>query len=139
MNTTERLLIAIITTSLQGAALFALWRWGLPYFGIKLPLYILVLGMIAVLIVSFFAFQIGTRTFSRRAVVGLPDMINARGKVVIPLSPEGQVIIKGEIWGARSLEEDINRGEEIIVVGQDALKLIVNRVKKEDFIDKSIY
>jgi len=138
MNTTERLILAIITTSLQEAALFALWGWGLPHFGIELPLYILVLGMIAVLIVSVFAFQIGTRTLSRRAVVGLPDMINGRGKVVSPLSPEGQVIIKGEIWSARSMEGDINRSEEIIVIGQDELKLLVHRAKK-DIADKPIH
>jgi membrane-bound serine protease (ClpP class) len=139
MNTTERLILAIITTSLQEAALFALWRWGLPHFGIELPLYLLVLGMIAVLIVSVFAFQIGTRTLGRRAVVGLPGMINGRGKVVSPLSPEGQVIIKGEIWSARSMEGDINRSEEIIVIGQDELKLLVHRAKKDVIANNPIH
>ena len=130
MNTTERLIYAIITTSLQGVALFAVWRWGLPHIGIELPLYILILGMIAVLIVSLVAFRIGTNTFRRPAVVGLPDMIKGRGKVVSPLSPEGQVIIKGEIWSARSMEGDISRGEEIIVVGQEEFKLMVHRANK---------
>ena len=58
MNTTERLIYAIITTSLQGGALLAIWRWWLPHIGIELPLYILVLGMTAVLIVSLVAFQL---------------------------------------------------------------------------------
>ena len=131
MKTTERLIFAIIGTSLQEAILFAVWRWGLPYLGIDLPLYILILGMIAVLIYSVIIFRVVTRTLSRRDVVGLPDMINGKGKVVSLLSPEGQVKIKGEIWNAWSMDGDIDRGDEIIVMGQDdGLRLIVRRARR---------
>ncbi len=131
MKTTERLIFAIIGTSLQEAILFAVWRWGLPYLGIDLPLYILILGTIAVLIYSVIIFRVVTRTLSRRDVVGLPDMINGKGKVVSLLSPEGQVKIKGEIWNAWSMDGDIDRGDEIIVMGQDdGLRLIVRRARR---------
>ena len=130
MNTTERLFLAVIGTSLQEAVLFAIWRWGLPYIGIELPVYVLILGMIALLVYSIVAFRVVSRTSSRKAVVGLPDMIDGKGKAVSPLSPEGQVRIKDEIWSAWATDEDIDRGEEIIVVGQDGLKLIVRRARR---------
>jgi membrane-bound serine protease (ClpP class) len=129
MNTTERLFLAVIGTSLQEAVLFAIWRWGLPHIGIELPVYVLILGMIAVLVYSIVAFRFVSRTSNRKAVVGLPDMIDGKGKAVSPLSPEGQVRIKGEIWSAWATEKDIDRGQEIIVVGQDGLKLIVRRAR----------
>lgn len=130
MNTTERLFLAVIGTSLQEAVLFAIWRWGLPHIGIELPVYVLVLGMIAVPVYSIVAFRVVSRTSSRKGMVGLPDMIDSKGKAVSPLSPEGQVRIKDEIWSAWATDEDIDSGEEVIVVGQDGLKLIVKRAKR---------
>ncbi|MDP2931428.1 MAG: NfeD family protein [Chloroflexota bacterium] len=121
MNTTERLFLAVIGTSLQGAVPFAIWRWGLPHIGIELPVYVLILGMIAVLIYAIVAFWVVSRTSSRKAMVGLPDMIDGKGKAVSPLSPEGQVRIKDEIWNAWSMDGDIDRGEEIIAVGRMGL------------------
>ncbi|MQY72594.1 MAG: hypothetical protein GH142_02830 [Dehalococcoidia bacterium] len=49
------------------------------------------------------------------------------GRVKSPLNPEGQVMIKGELWGAKSIEGDINIGEVVTVVGQDGLRLVVRR------------
>jgi len=60
-------------------------------------------------------------------VVGLPTMIGSKGKVASPLAPEGQVRIKGELWGATSDEGNIDTGEWITVVGEDGLKLVVRR------------
>jgi len=50
------------------------------------------------------------------------------GIVRIPLNPEGQVMIKGERWGAKSIDGDVDIGEVVAVVGQDGLQLIVRRV-----------
>ena len=36
-------------------------------------------------------------------------------------------MIKGELWGAKSIDGDIDTGEVIMVVGQDSLQLIVRR------------
>jgi membrane-bound ClpP family serine protease len=130
MNTTDRLFVAVIGTSLQEAVLFAIWRWGLPYIGIELPVYVLILGMVAVLVYSIVVFRVVSRTSSRKAVVGLPDMIDGKGKTVSPLAREGQVRIKDEIWSAWARDEDIDRGEEIIVIGQDGLNLIVRRARR---------
>jgi len=63
----------------------------------------------------------------KKAVIGLQTMIGSRGKVARPLAPEGMVRIKGELWGATSEEGEIDIGEEVIVVGEDGLKLIVRK------------
>ena len=57
----------------------------------------------------------------------MPTMVGMRGKVRSPLSPEGHVMIKGELWGAKSIDGDIDTGEVVTVVGQDSLQLVVRR------------
>jgi len=59
-------------------------------------------------------------------------MVGSKGKVVSQLAPEGQVIIKGELWGAESVDRNIDKGEQVMVVGQDGLKLIVRKGSKSD-------
>ena len=52
--------------------------------------------------------------------------------VKIALNPEGTVMYKGEIWAAESQEEErVKAGEEVIITGQDGLKLYVARKTKQ--------
>jgi len=129
---TARLILAIVSTSLEEAALVVIWRWGLPHLGIQLPLYVLIIVMVAWAAYAVITFWIVTRTLRRKAIVGLPTMVGSKGKVVSQLAPEGQVIIKGELWGAESIDRNIDKGEQVMVVGQDGLKLIVRKGSKSD-------
>ena len=124
---TARLIIAIVSTVLEEVALVVIWRWGLPQLGIHLPLYVLIIAMVIWAIYAVTTFWLVTRTLKKKAVVGLPNMIGGRGKVVSPLTPEGQVMIKSELWGAKSIGANVEIGEEVVVVGQDGLKLIVRK------------
>ena len=128
---TARLIIAIVSTVLEEVALVVIWRWGLPHLGVHLPLYALVVAMVLWAVYAVATFWVVTRALRKKAVVGLPTMIGGRGKVVSPLAPEGQVIIKGELWGAKSIDKDIDTGDGVVVVGQDGLKLIVRRVESK--------
>ena len=125
---TARLIIAIVSTVLEEVALVVIWRWGLPQLGVHLPLYALIAAMVVWAVYAVTTFWVVTRALRKKAVIGLPTMIGGRGKAVSPLTPEGQVIIKGELWGAKSIDIDIDTREEVVVVGQDGLKLIVRRV-----------
>ena len=127
--TTARLILAIVSTAAVEAALFAVWRWVLPEWGIEIPFAVLIGVMAAYAVFAVVDFQFVTRILKRQTVVGLPTMIGTKGKVVSPLAPEGQVIIKGELWGAEAIDGNIGIGEVVTVVGQDSLKLIV---RKED-------
>ncbi len=126
--TTARLILAIVSTSVEEVAIVAIWRWLLPEFGIELPLSVLIGVMAAWVAFSVSLFVFTTRVLKRQTVVGLPTMIRSKGKVASPLAPEGFVRIKGELWGATSGEGNVDTGEEIEVVGEDGLKLVVRRI-----------
>jgi len=127
-----RLILAILSTLLEEAALVAIVLWGLPQLGIHIPL----AGLIALMVVwaafSIFTYRMGSRALRKKPVVGLPAMIDSKAKVVSPLAPAGMVRIKGELWEATSIGGTIDTGEEVIVVGQDALKLIVRKRRPDD-------
>ena len=125
--TRARLILAIVSTTLEEVAIVVIWRWGLPQLGINLPLSVLIGIMAAWAAFSVGNFIIVTRVLRKQAMVGLPTMIGSKGKVTSPLAPEGLVRIKSERWSATSLEGNIDQGEEVMVVGEDGLKLIVRK------------
>lgn len=131
--TTARLIIAVVSTLVVEFAFYVIWRWVLPEFDIQVPLWVLiaVLTFWAVFAVADFIFV--THILRRQTIVGLPTMEGSKGKVRSPLHPEGQVMIKGELWGAKSIEGDINIGEVVTVVGQDGLQLVVRRAGTGNF------
>ena len=122
---TVRLIFAIISTLLEEAALVIIVRWGLPQIGVHIPLPGLIALMMAWGAYSVIIYRIGSRALRRKQLVGLPDMIGSKGKVVSPLAPEGLVRIRGELWIAKSEGSEMQPDREVIVVGQDSLKLVV--------------
>ena len=119
--------MAIASTLLEEAALVAIVLWGLPQLGIQLPLAGLIGLIIALGVYAIITYRKGSRALRKKPVAGLETMIGSKGKVVKPLAPEGLVRIKGELWAAKSTGRRIDTGEEIIVVGQDGLKLTVQK------------
>jgi len=122
-----RLIIAIVTTLLDDILILVLLFLGLPYFGIQLPLG-LVIG-VALLWTAFavFLYFKGGKILKQKPVSGLTDMVGIYGRVVRTIAPEGMVKIKGELWVARAEGGKIETGEEIIVVGQDNLVVTVRK------------
>jgi len=131
--TTARLILAIVSTLAVEFAFYVIWRWVLPEFDIQVPFWVLMAVMIfwAVFAVADFIFV--THILRRQTLVGLPTMEGSKGKAKSPLHPEGQVMIKGELWGAKSIDGDINIGEVVTVVGQDGLQLVVRRAGTGNF------
>jgi len=129
---TARLIIAIVSTALEEVAIVVVWRWLLPEFEIELPFSVLIGVMVAWAIFSVSLFIFTTRTIRRQTLVGLPTMVGSKGRVASPLAPDGLVRIKSELWGAISPEGNIDKGEDIAVVGEDGLKLIVRRNKSDN-------
>ena len=129
--TRARLALAVISTPCEEVAIYAIWRWLLPEFGINLPVQVVIGVMVAWLVFSIWLFAFTTWTLGKQVPVGLPSMVGTRGRVTSKLSPEGMVRIKSELWGATSAEGDIDAGEEVVVVGEDGLKLSVRRTVKK--------
>ncbi len=131
-----RLVIAIVTTLVYELALMALVLWGLPRLGIYIPapgLAVLMLGLGVWAIVTY---RKGTQALDKKVEPGFTTMIGSRAVVVKALKPagvvkvkRGMVKIKGELWEARTSGEEVRPGEEVIVVGQEGLKLMVRRIE----------
>jgi membrane-bound ClpP family serine protease len=124
---TTRLIVAIVTTLMEEAVLAAIVLWGLPRLGINLPIGVLIVLMAALAAYAVTTYYVGSRALRKKPVVGLPDMVGSKGKVVSALAPEGLVRIKGELWESKSDGRRIKAGEEVTVVRQEGLKLIVRR------------
>jgi membrane-bound ClpP family serine protease len=125
---TPRLIVAILSTLLEEAALAAIILWGLPKLGIRIPLAVLIALMVAWAAYAVITYRMGSRALKKKPVAGLSDMVGSQGKVVSPLDPQGVVRIKGELWKARSAGNRIDTGEEVTVVRQEGLKLIVRKL-----------
>ena len=124
---TARLILAILSIALEEAALYAIWRWLLPDIGVPMPLNALIIVMVVWGVYAVTNFVIVTRALRKTTIVGLPTMTGSTGRVVETLDPEGLVRIKSELWGAKSIEGDVDVGETITVVKQDGLKLFVSK------------
>ncbi len=119
--------MAIISTLLEETAIAVIVLFGLPRVDIHIPL----AGLIAVMVVwgafSVFTYRVGSRALAQKPMISLPDMVNSKGEVVSPLDPEGLVRIRGELWVAESARGRMDTGEEVVVVGQEGLKLVVDK------------
>ena len=127
-----RLVLAIFSTLLEEAALAAIVVWGLPRLGIQIPVAVLIALMVAWVAYAVISYRMGSRALGKKPIIGLPNMVGSKGKVVSLLAPEGLVRIKSELWIATSSGSRIDNGEEVTVVGQDGLKLVVRKRSNSD-------
>jgi membrane-bound ClpP family serine protease len=126
--TRARLVLAVVSTALEELAIWVVWRWLLPEFGIKLSVAVLIGIMAAWAAFGTWLFIFTTRALQKQAAVGLPSMVGAVGKVASRLAPEGLVRIRGELWAAASNEGNIEAGEGVVVVSERGLKLFVRKI-----------
>ncbi len=120
-----RLILAIISTLLEEAALVAVVLVGLPELGINIPVAGLIVLMLAWVALAVISYRVGSRALERKPVAGLGTMVDSKGKVVKTLDPEGLIRIHAELWRAKSDGREIDIGQDVTVVGQDGSKLIV--------------
>jgi membrane-bound ClpP family serine protease len=127
-----RLIMAIFTNLLYEAIIVAVILWGLPRWGIHIPLYGLILICVAFAVYGVISFLIGSRTLRRKPLPGLTTMVGIEGQVVNRLAPEGFVRIGGELWNARAENGSIDVGADVIVVRQSGLKVMVRRKQADN-------
>ncbi len=120
-----RLIMAILSTLLEEAALVAIVLVGLPELDINIHPAGLIALMVAWATVSVFTYRMGSRALRRRPMAGIETIIGSKGKVVSPLAPEGLIRIHAELWRAKSTGTSIDVGVEVIVLERDGGRLIV--------------
>jgi len=75
---------------------------------------------------SFLLALVVYKALCRKPQTGAESLIGEVGKAITDLSTEGQVFLHGEIWSAES-EEPVAKGEKVVVVGIQGLRLKVRR------------
>jgi len=122
-------LLAITTSLLEQAALVAVVLWLLPRAAINIPIWGLILMMIALGIYNYINYRLGKRALTKKPIIS-PD-IGSRGRAATPISPTGYVRVNGELWRASS-NSNIDAGEEISVVGIEGMMLLVSSIEKDN-------
>ena len=99
----------------------------LHFLGIQIPVPIMIGGGIIVVTFVFIIHIAVIPSFHRKQVTGREGMIGEQGRVVEPLNPVGTIIVKGEYWSAKSVDDRIEADENVEIVGLDGLTLRVKR------------
>jgi membrane-bound serine protease (ClpP class) len=126
--------LAITTTLLEQAALVAVVLWLLPRVAINIPLWGLILMMIALGVYNYITYRLGKKALVKKPMIS-PD-IGSRGRTTTPISPKGYVRINGELWQASS-SSTIGAGEEIAVVGIEGMTLLISPIEKDNHTPKA--
>lgn len=122
-----RLTLTILATLAEEIAIVLIVLLVLPRFGFHMPLPGLIGLVVGVSVYGVISYHRASRALRKKPMVGLTTMVGTRGKVVSPLAPNGLIKISDELWEATSAGRRIDTGEEVIVVGQNGLKLVVRK------------
>ena len=118
-------MLNIVTGLLKGAALAAIVLWLLPLWGINIPMWGIILIVVAFLVYEIVTFRVGRRALERKPVIWAEAIVGCCGKATTPLAPDGYVQVNGELWRAFSSGTNIDQGDDIVVVEMDRLTLRV--------------
>lgn len=70
--------------------------------------------------------------YDSRSWLGGEGLLYQRGKAVQPLTPQGKIMINGELWNAVSLNgETIAAGEKVEVISREGLTLYVDSLPEQ--------
>jgi len=115
----------IATGLLKGTVLLLIILWLLPLWGINIPVWGIILIVIAFLIYEIVTFRLGRRALERKPAIWSEAIVGHRGIATTPLTPDGYAQVNGELWHAFSSDANINKGDDIVVVEMDRLTLRV--------------
>lgn len=117
----------IVTSLLEEGALVAAVLWLLPRLGITVPLWGLIIMMVALGTHACVSYWLGRKALARQSVV--PPGVGTRGRATTLIAPTGYVRVDGELWRASS-SRSIDAGEEIAVTGRERMTLLIRPVEK---------
>ena len=119
------LLFNIATGLPKGAVLAAIFLWLLPLWGINIPIWGIILLIVAFVIYEIITFRLGWRALKRKPSISLKAIVGCCGKATTPLTPKGYVQVQGELWQALCSDRDIDEGDDIVVLEVNRLTLRV--------------
>jgi len=116
-----RILVAIVASLIDEIVLVVAVVWILPSLGIAVPLWLVI-----ILAILFLASGAWTLVVVRkRPNLGFENQLGVKALAVTRIGKKGLVRIGRENWAARTEGQEIEPGTRIVVVGQNALILMV--------------
>lgn len=103
-----------------GLVILVLW-----YFEIKIPLSVAIVIALLLGAFAFITHKVIIPSFHKEKATGSEGMIGLDAMVVEPLTPVGVVRVEGELWKAKSVDDDIEAGEEVEILELNRLILKV--------------
>ena len=129
MKRTIRDWLKVLVLLLDEAAVIVILILVLHFLGVQIPLSIMiVIGLLAGALVFIIHIAV-IPSFHRKQVTGREGMIGLQGTVVEPLTPVGAIMVNGERWKAKSVDDNIEVGEDVEIVRVEGLTLRVVRLK----------
>jgi len=125
--------LTITTTLLEEAALVAVVLWLLPRVAINIPLWGLIIMMIALGVYNSINYRLNKKALVKKPMIS-PD-IGSRGRTTTLISPKGYIRVNGELWQASS-SSTIDAGEEITIVGIEGMTLLISPIEKDNHTRK---
>ena len=105
--------------------LLVLW-----FFKIRISFEIVIVIALLLGTFVFITHKVIIPSFHKRKVTGSEGMVGLVGEVIEPLTPIGVVRVEGELWKAKSVDDDIAAGEDVEILGLKRLTLEVKRKDK---------
>jgi len=122
--------IKVLILLLDEAAAVLLVILILHFMGIEIPLTVkITIGLIAGVFIIVIHIAV-IPSFHRKQVTGREGMIGQQAKAVGPLTPSGTIIVDGERWKAKSVDNNIETGDDVEVVGTEGLTLKVRHLQR---------
>jgi membrane-bound ClpP family serine protease len=116
---------SLVRTLFEEAVLAAVVLWLLPSFGINIPVWLLIVFMLAWSVYSYFTSRLVGKVMGRAPAVGTETLIGIKCRTTTPLLPDGYVRVGTELWQAHSITGDIENGAEAVVVDIKGLTLLI--------------
>ena len=122
--------LKVLVLLLDEAAVLALIFVVLHFLGVQIPLSVTIFVVLFIGVLVFLIHIAVIPSFRWKQVTGRERMIGLQGEVVEPLTPAGTIIVKGERWKAKSVD-NVEIGENVEVVGIEGLTLRVVRLQED--------
>jgi membrane-bound ClpP family serine protease len=114
---------SLMLAILEQLALVAAVLRILPEIGINIPVWGLLLMMVALCAYSVLSYRLGKKAMERSPLIW--PAVGSKGRATTPLAPSGYALIGTELWKASSTGADIDRGTEVVIVRVEGTQLFV--------------
>jgi membrane-bound ClpP family serine protease len=121
--------LLVLASLLDEAILLALIFLALRLFHVDITWPIILVVVLVIIVYFFIIHKAVIPSLKSRKTTGAEGMIGLIGTVTRALKPEGVIQVNGEYWQTKSIDGDINKDEDVEVVGINGLILEVKRKK----------